>query len=254
MDKGTRASGRRQGRHKRRKEQRRKNGRNSEVIYRGPSEIDGAPIIVIVTGLSKASSNPKTGDMLQVFILLQDVPPNVATKTGQDVSICGDCKLRPFLFKKGEVSNRRCYVKTFQAPLSTWKANKERDAIPLQAIAPLIAGRRLRRGAYGDPSAVPAYIWNEIDNPGTGYTHQWKEAEMQSFLMASVHSKEEKKRANDRGYRTFRIISALDEVGTDEILCPASKEAGARTSCAKCNLCNGKRDNDKRKSIAIIAH
>jgi hypothetical protein len=37
-----------------------------------------------------------------------------------------------------------------------------------------------------------------------------------------------------------------------EILCPASKEAGYKTSCDKCGLCAGA--SIAAKSIAIVAH
>ena len=37
-----------------------------------------------------------------------------------------------------------------------------------------------------------------------------------------------------------------------EILCPASKEAGYRTTCDSCKLCSG--SNISAKSIAIVAH
>tara|TARA_R110000824_G_scaffold346368_1_gene533165 strand:+ start:3006 stop:3233 length:228 start_codon:yes stop_codon:yes gene_type:complete len=75
--------------------------------------------------------------------------------------------------------------------------------------------------------------------------------------MASVHTQAERLEAKGRGYRTFRIITAVGDhgLGRDEILCPASKEAGARTTCEKCNLCDGRKgDNDKRRDVAIVAH
>lgn len=55
------------------------------------------------------------------------------------------------------------------------------------------------------------------------------------------------------GHRTFRVIpdkSAI--VKGAEILCPASKEAGYRTTCNSCGLCGG--NTVKAKSIAIVAH
>jgi hypothetical protein len=47
-----------------------------------------------------------------------------------------------------------------------------------------------------------------------------------------------------------------------EIACPASDEAGKRTTCEKCKLCNGADTRnskgyqlyDNRKSISIIVH
>jgi hypothetical protein len=55
------------------------------------------------------------------------------------------------------------------------------------------------------------------------------------------------------GQRTFRIVrDAADIIQGREILCPASKEAGFKTTCHKCGLCGGA--SVKAKSIAIVAH
>jgi len=56
------------------------------------------------------------------------------------------------------------------------------------------------------------------------------------------------------GWRTFRVIRNLNELNKDkEILCPASEEAGKKTSCIKCGLCAGT-TTKSNKSIAIVAH
>ena len=59
----------------------------SFIIYSGPSELDGAPIIVVATFASK---NSKTGDMVQVWIMRADIAPHLAKHSGADSSICGD--------------------------------------------------------------------------------------------------------------------------------------------------------------------
>ena len=52
--------------------------------------------------------------------------------------------------------------------------------------------------------------------------------------------------------RTFRVIQNVDDLDKrNEILCPASKEAGRRVQCAACKLCKG---SLKAKSIAIVLH
>lgn len=231
--------------------------RNTIKLYDGPSLLDGKRIIVLLTGLAKSSANTKTGDMLQTWILRYDVKPNDAVKTGADSSVCGNCPLRPFHFKAGAVSSKPCYVKTFQAPRSTWEANRDIDVTPLEAVPAIVAGRIVRRGSYGDPSAVPSNVWQAVRaQPGTGYTHQWKtQNRLQDTVMASVHSASERSQAKALGFRTFRIIADVSELGDREILCPASKEAGERTQCAKCGLCDGRRgDGDRRKDVAIVAH
>jgi hypothetical protein len=49
------------------------------VVYRGPSQIDGQPIVAVAI---MSSNNDKTDDMPQVFIIRADIPPLVALKTG----------------------------------------------------------------------------------------------------------------------------------------------------------------------------
>ena len=92
----------------------------------------------------------------------------------------------------------------------------------------------------------------------TGYTHQWMYATAQHLsktCMASCHTPEDVEQANAKGFRSFRTSSLLADKLPSEILCPASKEAGQRTSCARCKLCDGKRGpDDKRKNIFIVMH
>src|SRR5215469_6722148 len=53
------------------------------VVYEGPSMLDGAPIVCILTGLGKDSRNEKTGGGLyQTWILRRDINPIAATHSG----------------------------------------------------------------------------------------------------------------------------------------------------------------------------
>jgi hypothetical protein len=54
------------------------------------------------------------------------------------------------------------------------------------------------------------------------------------------------------GWRTFRVRSAEEELHADEVMCPASEEAGHSTTCLACQLCRG--GGREAKSIAILAH
>lgn len=54
------------------------------VLYEGPSAIDGQPIVVVAT---LKTSNPKTGDMVQTWILRADLSPTVAINEGADRSV-----------------------------------------------------------------------------------------------------------------------------------------------------------------------
>ena len=230
---------------------------NTVKIYDGPSELDGQRIIVLISGLSRTSSNTKTGDMLQTWILRYDVAPNEAVKTGADSSVCGNCPLRPLNYRSAG-HRRPCYVKTWQAPRSVWRAHRDAALVPLQAVSGLVAGRMVRRGSYGDPAAVPDTVWQALSNGkrSTGYTHQWAAGPigLARRVMASVHDMTEAAQAQAKGYRTFRVMGPDDSLASNEVLCPASKEGGLRASCATCGLCNGATDNDKRRNVAIYTH
>jgi len=225
-------------------------------IYDGPSLLDGARIIVILTGLGARSRNAKTGDMLQTWIMRHDVKPNDAQQSGADASVCGQCPLRPMLHAASPAAPKPCYVRTFQAPRAVWAAHRDKPTTELSTLAGIVGGRLVRRGSYGDPSAVPAAVWDALSaSRGTGYTHQWRSGRLADTVMASVHTEAERQEARALGYRTFRVMAPGDTLGTREIACPASKEAGALTTCEKCGLCNGSRGpGDKRADIAIMAH
>ena len=131
--------------------------KNTFEIWRGKSELDGEPIVLLASGFDSTSANDKTGDMIQTWILHADVEPHVAVKTGQDGSVCGDCVLRG----DGSGKDRPCYVTVFRAPLAVWRSwndgNVERRS-PEQ-VASILArdDRDFRLGSYGDPAAVPSW-------------------------------------------------------------------------------------------------
>jgi hypothetical protein len=235
---------------------------SSAVLWTGASQLDGSPIVAIVTGLVRASENDKTGPMAQVWILRADQDPvTAAHRTGADSSVCGDCPLRPSLAAKGAAM---CYVRKDTAPLGVYRRFRIGKT---PGVAPGVIGeylvsinRPVRLGAYGDPAAVPADVWHELLQPGvqwTGYTHQWRNPvarELRSIVMASVETPAGRREAKRAGWRTFRVRGKDEPLLAGEIACPASSEAGKRTTCAKCRLCNGRRRGDRRKDEAIIDH
>lgn len=235
------------------------------IIYSGPSLIDGKPIVAIVTGYKKDSPNTKTGAMLQTYIIRADINPLEASKTGEDYSICGSCPHRgvPTNDPQRKIAERRsCYVNLGQGVLHVYKSLQRgiyRTIAGHDGIAALGAGRMVRLGTYGDPAAVPSYIWESLISRAAGhtaYTHQSGVASAQArpaYMMISADNLEQAKGAWAIGYRTFRVIKdTRDVVRGSEILCPASKEAGARVQCAACGLCAGAQV--KAKSIAIVDH
>jgi hypothetical protein len=228
----------------------------SFIIYDGPSLIDGQPIVAIA---QVKSGNRKTGDMVQTWILRSDIDPITASRTGADISICGDCphKGKPSDKETGWAKDRSCYVNLLFAPNGVYKAYK-RGSYPVaqghEAIRAIGLGLGVRLGSYGDPQAVPEYIWRSLTSAAefvTAYTHG--QNTMPDMIMTSADNATQAESAWDRGERTFRVISALDKLMKGrEVLCPASDEAGNKATCASCKLCGG--NSVKAKSIAIVAH
>jgi len=226
------------------------------VFYRGPSKIDGAPIVAIAT---LESANGKTGDMVQTWILREDVSPLDAIQSGQDESICGNCQHRGAPKRK-----RTCYVDVGKAPQNIW-LSYHRGIYPDLSNDPatvraLVAGRKSRLGSYGDPYPVPVWAWKPIltaSDDHTGYSHQWKRAQAQylrPYVMASVDSAPERDLAHSMGWRTFRVRAETEPLAKREIACPASPEGGNRKQCITCTACDGTSRGAKQASIAIIVH
>jgi len=226
------------------------------ILYEGPSRIDGEPVVVIATKITGASANVKTGAMVQTFILRADVAPLDALKSGADKSVCGDCQFRP-------ANGGGCYVNVGQAPRSVYVAyTKGRYARPGvdydRSILPeLFADTLFRLGSYGDPAACPVSIWDQCTTKvraKNGYTHQWRRfPSFKRHCMASCDDPADFTEATGKGWRTFRVRLASEPIHPKEISCPASHEAGQKTTCAACRACGGTSAKAK-VNIAIIAH
>lgn len=232
----------------------------SYIIYDGPSLIDGSPIVAIA---QVKSGNRKTGNMVQTWILRSDVDPITASRTGADTAICGDCphKGTPSDKATGWAVGRSCYVNLLFAPNGVFKAYK-RGSYPVaqghDAIRAIGLGMGVRLGSYGDPMAIPEYVWHSLTSAAeyvTAYTHGANT--MPDMVMTSADNAAQAHEAWGKGERTFRVISALDKlIKGKEILCPASEESkaisGKAVTCAACKLCGG--NSVKAKSVAIVAH
>jgi hypothetical protein len=219
---------------------------NGIVIYRGPSEIDNAPIIAVATGFQYRSSNPKLGHrLIQTWIIREDVSPIRAVVTGDDISVCGNCALRGSTDGR-KIVNRMCYVPVYFAPYSIWKCYRSEPTASPQQLRSAFERRGVRLGAYGDPAAVPPDVWRYITATAefwTGYTHQWRTCDpvFAQWCMASCESVVDQIAAKQLGYRTFRIteLDARLNRGDTEIACPASAEMGHRSTCDQCRACGG---------------
>jgi hypothetical protein len=228
------------------------------IAYEGPSEIDGAPIVVIINKID-GSANAKTGAIVQSFIIRSDINPVDALKTGADASICGQCEHRPIIAKK--TGKAPCYVQVAKSVLSVYNAYLRGRYVRADAatIARALAGKVVRIGTYGDGAAAPVRMWTQITRYAAGvrgYTHQWQNkgfdhASWAPLVMASVDSIDQAALANLYGMRTFRVSIGIDKQ-PGETICPASAEAGRKSTCAKCTLCSGTRI--QARDVVIADH
>ena len=147
------------------------------VVDRGISPIDGQPYVAIAT---LKSTNAKTGDMVQVFILRPDIAPLAAIVSGDDRTICGDCPHRRRWDAALQRFVRSCYVDVGKSVNSVWRAfarGSYPDYDP-SLHARYIRGRRIRWGAYGDPAILSESVVRDLTalaDGHTGYTHQWRQ-------------------------------------------------------------------------------
>ena len=230
------------------------------ILYEGPSQIDGAPIVCIATGIKRRTSNKKLSrdrnvrirpGMIQTWIMRSDIAPHTAIKTGQDGSVCGGCIHRP-------ANGGACYVIGYQAPLSIWKAY-HRGGYD-RATDPAAVDRDLRLGAYGNPSALPVTVWDmhtEGTRAITGYDHRWRDLDpalWSRFVMASVETPWDAVLAHSLGWRTFRVKLPEEPLLPFERGCPASEEMGKILDCQSCAQCDGTRRGSLRPSRAIDVH
>lgn len=252
------------------------------VLYKGPSMLDGAPIVAIAT---LGSSNVKTGPMVQTWILRQDMAPTEASKAAADSSVCGDCPRR-------HATGGDCYVTLFQAPLSVWRqwdrAGRPEANIDQDMLVPLTLAAQehgFRMGSYGDPAAVPFTVWRdmmEVLQPKlhTGYTHQWRMLQtrmdtsmagalawehgvnvwdhlewLKAHVMASCDTVTDARDARADGWRYFLAVSPDQVASVPErtIECLAERTVNPRT-CEECGICNGTQGREARASVYIIEH
>ena len=200
------------------------------VLHRG--QVNGQEFVAIATF---ETENRKTGNMVQVWFLLTQTHPVAAVKSGLDAqTVCRDC---PFANGNG------CYVNVGQAPLSIWRAF-HRGSYPFlspEAYASVFSRRKVRFGAYGNPSLLPLAIVERIariSDGWTGYFHDWRsnpEAKAYArWFMASTETVDSFKAAIAAGFRVFHVSPEQPE-GTIECLSDARG-----ITCEKCRLCDGR--------------
>jgi hypothetical protein len=179
-----------------------------------------------------------------------------------DSSVCFDC---PFAVSNGAKLSA-CYTHKlmqysgFLSSLRSVRLAMDWDSIPelnseiIQQIISACSGLYVRFGTYGEPSLIPLELMSSIALQAknwTGYTHQWlRKPEYSAFLMASVHNESQAEFAKKQGWRSF---VATKQAIPGLVNCPASEEAGFKSTCSKCGLCSGSAGKGQ-KSVWILQH
>jgi hypothetical protein len=215
------------------------------LIHEG--DTNGQKFFVVAT---LKSTNEKTGAMIQVFIMLADVHPAAAVKSGLDAhTICQGC---PFASGKG------CYVNIAFAPSQVYNGYK-RGIYPKlfpKDYKKVFGGKKVRFGAYGNPTLLPFSVAKAIAKVSagwTGYFHNWntmKPAEARKWnglFMASTETQNSYKLAKEMNLRVFHVspFKPLENA----IECVNSSH---QIKCQNCLLCAGL--SKPAKDIWIAPH
>jgi hypothetical protein len=171
-------------------------------------------------------------------------------------AVCFDCPFRAYL---------KCYTHKYQqysgflsmlkSIAREFKNVQEVPSIHLleSKIVEMSAGRYIRFGTYGEPTLIPLDLVSNMvqaSKSHTGYTHQWsKKPDYAAYFMASTHNENQANMAQKIGFRSF---IASNETLENAVVCPASSEAGFKSTCEKCGLCSGQRKGTK--NIQILEH
>ena len=199
------------------------------ILYRGMT--NGKSFVAIAT---LESRNVKTGNMVQIWFLLEHTSPIEGVKSGLDaLTICKDC-----IFASGN----GCYVEVGRAPTMVWKKFKACGYPELNPCdySRVFSGRKIRFGAYGNPTLLPLSIVKAIasvSNGWTGYFHDWKTnplaKEYAQYFMASTETESSYRLAKSLNYRVFHV-SPVQPADTLECLSETKQ-----MQCADCKLCSG---------------
>jgi len=230
---------------------------SSVVLWAGPSQLDGTPIMAVAMRAGERSSdNRKTGDMIQVAIMRQDVSPAEAYAAGLDGAVCPeDC----VHISKARGGWGTCYVNKVKLRAAWERAARLVKAGEIGAPAGFFRGAYVRIGNEGDGAAVPLHIWNETTEEAAGhtaYTAAWRDLGpgWSRLFMASVSSPADALRARSKGWRFFASSMApSQDAGLAEIsgLCPSDSHG---LSCLACRKCDGTDKGEKRPSVWIPGH
>ena len=182
------------------------------------------------------SNNRKTGDMVQTYLIDKE------RLISEPKTFGAKCEACPMVNKcyvsRDKLSVRKALVKLTQGEATSYAF------ATLDEVLPLLQGRLIRLGTYGDPSAIPLRDLARICESAkghTGYTHFWREvdADYSAYLMSSCESLSDELLSNALGYRAFRVL--LDDQETHETTQKSVQclNASVGLTCAECLLCSG---------------
>jgi len=217
----------------------------------------------VVVQFQYGSTNTKVGDSVQIWIMPLKWITAGKQAMKDDSASCMNCP-------HSKKFNGTCYVRKGNsnqglnskvASLHNAFLKGELEMLPMSAAVAEIdncTGKFIRFGAYGEPVLMGEEIVSQLAKVASkwaGYTHQWyvpKYNWAKKYFMASVETEGLKARAEQHGFRTFRVRNPHSVINDNEVICPASKEAGNKVTCSTCGLCRGNSLN--AKSVTIIIH
>ena len=225
------------------------------VLYDGPSEIDGEPILAL-TVLSAGNGKTASPALWVLPKAEPEVGPNGKPKFfGQTRaagrSVCGGCPFFEVTDEKGR-KGTACFAWAHALPIAgvvkSYHAGNyvlDEDMDLLQAWVKATAPRRFRDAYIGDPSAVPREVLEPALHAvlnhagGLGYCHHWRDPRnlwLRDHCMASVETEQDAALAHSMGWRTFRTGLKGEQPAPGEVHCPSQTDG---TTCAACGLCDG---------------
>ena len=220
------------------------------IVDEQRSLFNGEEIIILATGFDFSNENNKIGkSVLQLWVFPKNTAPHIAVKDGSDVSVCGNCPLRP---SKGNI----CYVITGFAPKGMYESFERGGySVLTQDQIKWVRDRQmiLRLTAYGDIAAIDINSPNikalrDAAKETLAYTHSWNvRPELKGTAMASVETVAGALKAQAKGWKTFRVKAKDEPLLSNEVLCPY--EVNPLVQCEDCCLCTGNKCN-----VAVSAH